>query len=290
MEETQAIDALSALAQPTRRRVFRRLMGAGARGIPAGELAASEGVPHNTMSTHLAVLLKAGLIRSRRAGRSMFYAIDLEGTRALLTYLVSDCCGGHPEVCAPLLELAETARHDHPEAVPLAATPAAGPYNVLFLCTANSARSIMAEVILNQIGHGRFMAFSAGSDPASAPLPEMLDYLDKRGHNTMGVRSKSWDEFLAADAPRMDFVIALCDVLHEQKCPEFGKTVVSTSWPLPDPRKFAGNPTERATLLNELYASLHRRLEIFTSLPFDELDRTALKSRLSDISGSRADF
>ena len=287
MEEGQAIDALSALAQSTRRRVFRMLMGAGARGIPAGEIAAAVGVPHNTMSTHLAALLRGGLVRSRKDGRTVLYSVDLEGTRALLAYLVSDCCGGHPQVCAPLLEIAEFARAKRPDAPPLSELDQGGPYNVLFLCTANSARSIMAEVILNSIGGGNFRAYSAGSEPSDAPMPEIITQLEALGHSVTQARSKSWDEFLAADAPRMDFVIALCDVLHDQKCPEFGRSAVSASWPLPDPRKFNGNATEQATFINELYHSLRRRLEMFVSLPVAELDRKALKARLSDISGGR---
>ena len=107
MDENFAIEALGALAQPTRLRVFRALVKAKPGGIAAGDISEREGVPHNTMSAHLAILVRAGLVQSRRDGRSVFYSASLEGTRALLAFLVSDCCNGHPEICAPLIEVAE---------------------------------------------------------------------------------------------------------------------------------------------------------------------------------------
>ena len=105
MDTDDAVAALSALAQPTRLRVFRRLVQAGLDGLPAGAIAEAENVPHNTMSSHLAILARAGLVSSRRESRSIIYAADLKGTSALLSYLVANCCAGHPEVCAPLLEI-----------------------------------------------------------------------------------------------------------------------------------------------------------------------------------------
>ncbi|MFZ1988340.1 MAG: arsenate reductase ArsC, partial [Alphaproteobacteria bacterium] len=206
---------------------------------------------------------------------------------SLLSFLVSDCCSEHPEICGPLLEIAELAACKHPNAVPLAEPTAERTFNVLFLCTANSARSIMAEIVLNEIGRGRFVAYSAGSRPAGKPMPEAIERMRSLGHNVASARSKSWDEFLAPNAPRMDFVIALCDVLQGQSCPEFGRTAVSASWPLPDPAKFTGNPAERATMFNELYSSIRRRLEILTSLPLSGLDRKALKARLGELGGGR---
>jgi arsenate reductase len=159
-------------------------------------------------------------------------------------------------------------------------TPA---FSVLFLCTANSARSIMAEAILDRVGAGRFHAYSAGSHPAPHPLPEVIEKLSALGHDVSGLRSKSWEEFQRQDSPRMDFVIALCDTLIGQQCPDFGARAITGNWPLPDPSKFSGSPAEKQTLLNELYAALRRRIEIFTSLPFATLDRMAVKARLDEI-------
>src|SRR5581483_11688223 len=105
------------------------------------------------------------------------------------------------------------------------------------------------------------------------------------GHDTTHLRSKSWTEFTGPNAPRMDFVVTLCDTLVGRTCPEFGKLVVTGAWPLPDPAKFTGSTAERATLLKEVYASLRRRIDIFISLPFASLNRMALKARLDDIGG-----
>ncbi len=113
----------------------------------------------------------------------------------------------------------------------------------------------------------------------------MLAKLHALGHDTTVLRSKSWNEFTGPSAPRMDFIITLCDTLHGQVCPDFGPVAVTAAWPLPDPAKFTGSPVERATLLNELYGSLRRRIEIFTVLPFASLDRMAMKARLDEIGG-----
>lgn len=156
-------------------------------------------------------------------------------------------------------------------------------YNILFLCTGNSARSIMAEAILTKIGGSRFRAYSAGSEPASAPRPAVLEKLRALGHDTQALHSKSWHDFTGPNAPRMDFVITLCDIVEGQVCPDFGGLPVTGAWPLPDPAKFTGPPAEQSALLNELYASLRRRIEIFTALPFASLDRLAMKARLDEI-------
>ena len=137
--------------------------------------------------------------------------------------------------------------------------------------------------MLEKIGRSRFRAYSAGSEPARAPVPEVIDRLKALGHDVSRLRSKSWDEFKGPDAPRMDFVIALCDAPNGQFCPDLGAQFVTGAWPLPDPAQFTGSPAERTTLLNELYAMIRRRIEIFTSLPFDSLSRMAVKARLDEI-------
>jgi arsenate reductase len=281
MEIDEAAAVFTALGQPTRLDLLRLLLAVGPSGLPAGEIAGRLGVPASTLSFHLRALEGSGLIAATRHGRSLVYAAQVGRLRGLLAFLVEACCDGDPARCGDLHRLFDTdgeiARMERPS------------FNVLFLCTRNSARSIMGEAILNRIGEGRFRAFSAGSAPSgTGPLPEVLSQLKALGHDVSTLRSKSWDEFTGPGAPRIDFVIALCDTLAGQVCPDFGATTITAAWPLPDPAKFAGSAPERATLLNELYAALHRRLGIFTALPFDALDRMALKARVDELADPHA--
>lgn len=255
---------------------MRLLATMGATGMPAGELASRLGQPPSTLSFHLSALEQAGLIRSTRRGRQVIYAVRIFGLRELFSFLTETCCAGRPELCGDLARLlpAEESMEDD------VMTPA---FNVLFLCTHNSARSIMAEAILERVSKGKFRGYSAGSDPATAPMPEVIEKLKIMGHDVSRLHSKSWNVFMQPDAPRMDFVIALCDTLDGQQCPDFGDRVVTGAWPLPDPAKFSGSPIERATLLNELYGMIRRRLEIFISLPFSKLETMAMKARLDEI-------
>jgi len=207
----------------------------------------------------------------------MNYRADVNAFRRLVTFLMADCCNGRPDLCGDIAKLIPKTPDASQERTMVPA------FNVLFLCTRNSARSIIAEALLEKIGKGRFNAYSAGSEPARAPMPEVIDRLRYLGHDVSKLRCKSWDEFTGPNAPRMDFVIALCDTPQGQVCPDLGEKFVNAAWPLPDPAEFTGSPVERVTLLNELYAMARRRIEIFTSLPFAALDRMALKRRLDEI-------
>ncbi len=275
MEIDSAVEIFAALAQGSRLAALRLLIARGPSGLPAGDIADRLGLPASTASFHLSALERAGLVQSTRQGRQMIYAARFVALRALLAFLTESCCAGRPELCGDLARLLPSI----PEET-TAMTPA---FNVLFLCTRNSARSIMAEAILMRVGGGRFRAYSAGSDPAEDPMPEVLAKLRALGHDVSGLHCKSWDVFTGPDAPRMDFVIALCDTLDNQACPDFGDKAVTGAWPMPDPAKFTGNAAERSTMLNELYGSLRRRIEIFVSLPFATLDRMALHARLDEI-------
>lgn len=243
--------------------------------MAAGELAATLGLAPSTLSFHLAALEQARLVRSTRQGRYVIYAVRFAGLRTLFSFLTETCCGGHPELCG---DFARLIPEDVDEVSPV--TPA---FNVLFLCTRNSARSIMAEAILEKIGRGRFRAYSAGSNPADAPMPEVVERLEILGHDTSRLGSKSWNEFMKADAPRMDFVLTLCDAGDGEVCPDLGERPITAVWPFPDPARFRGSEVERTTLLNELYGMIRRRLESFTNLPFSTLDRMALKARLDEL-------
>jgi ArsR family transcriptional regulator, arsenate/arsenite/antimonite-responsive transcriptional repressor / arsenate reductase (thioredoxin) len=279
MDELDVVTRFGSLGQSTRLAVLRSLLKVHPDGLNAGDIARMYEVPHNTMSAHLAVLNRAGLVLAERQGRVMNYRADLRGFRELVEFMARDCCGGRPELCGDILQR-YPAIPDVTEATESFMTPA---FNVLFLCTHNSARSIIAEALLEKIGRGRFRGYSAGAEPAKAPLPEVVERLKALGHDVSNLRCKSWDEFKGPDAPRMDFVIALCDAPRGQFCPDLSGQFVTAAWPLPDPTQFSGSATERTTLLNELYAMIRRRLEIFTSLPFTSLDRMALRARLDEI-------
>ncbi len=278
MEIKDASQIFAALSQETRLGVLRLLIAAGANGLPAGDIAERLGLPGSTTSFHLSALERAGLTQSTRQRRQIVHAVRIIALRDLIAFLSETCCGGRPELCGDIARLLPDAAAETANMAPA--------FNVLFLCTRNSARSIMAEAILNRLGNGRFNAYSAGSDPAPAPLPEVVERLRAFGHDVTKLRAKSWQDFMRAEAPRFDFVIALCDMLHGQQCPDFGDKAVTGAWPLPDPAQFAGSDAERALLLNELYASLRRRIEIFINLPFATLDRMALKARLDEMGGT----
>ncbi len=277
MESTQAALGFAALAQETRLDLMRLLIAEGPNGLPAGELGLRLGVPASTLSFHLAALERAGLTHSTRRGRQIIHAARFVGLRSLLGFLTETCCSGRPELCGDLARLLPPLPDEDK-----GMTPA---FNVLFLCTHNSARSIMAEAILHRFGGERFRAYSAGTEPIAEPNPEVIAKLRALGHDTNALRSKSWQEFTGPNAPQMDFVITLCDTPDGQVCPDFGALTVTGAWPLPDPSKFTGSTIERAALLNELYAGLRRRIEVFSALPFASLDRLSLHARLDEIGG-----
>ena len=156
-------------------------------------------------------------------------------------------------------------------------------YNVLFLCTGNSARSILGEAIMNRIGAGKFAGFSAGSDPKGQVNPHALHLLKSLQHDTSALRSKSWDEFARPGAPPLDFVFTVCDNAANEVCPVWPGQPMSAHWGLPDPAAIEGSEAEIAAAFAETYRLLRNRISAFCALPFDSLDRMALKRKLDDI-------
>lgn len=156
-------------------------------------------------------------------------------------------------------------------------------YNVLFLCTGNSARSILAEAILNRAGKSRFRAFSAGSQPKHHVNPHTLDLLRHLGHDTSQLRSKSWSEFAVAGAPELDFVFTVCDNAAGEACPFWPGQPMTAHWGIPDPAAAQGSEAEIAAAFNDAYRMLERRIELFLALPIDKLDNMVLTRRLKDI-------
>ena len=161
-------------------------------------------------------------------------------------------------------------------------------YNVLFLCTGNSARSIIAEAILNRVGAGKFRAYSAGSQPKGAINPGTLTLLSGLGFDTSGLRSKSWSEFAWPDAPALDFVFTVCDSAAAEACPIWPGQPMTAHWGIPDPADAQGSDAEIALAFKDAYRMLNRRIGIFVSLPFSSLDRMTLQDRLREIGGQGA--
>jgi arsenate reductase (thioredoxin) len=157
------------------------------------------------------------------------------------------------------------------------------PFNVLFLCTGNSARSVLAEAILNHRGGGRFRGYSAGSHPVGRVNPFAIDLLRQAKIATEGLRSKSWDEFAAPGAPPLDFVFTVCDNAAGEVCPMWPGQPMTAHWGLPDPAAVPGTDADKARAFRDTYVMLDRRISLFTSLPIASLDRLSLGERVREI-------
>jgi arsenate reductase (thioredoxin) len=157
------------------------------------------------------------------------------------------------------------------------------PFNVLFLCTGNSARSIIAEAILNRVGLGKFRAYSAGSHPKGQVHPETLRLLQSLGYDTSGFRSKSWSEFADPGAPLLDFVFTVCDNAAGEVCPLWPGQPMTAHWGLPDPADATGKDAQIALAFTDTYRMLNQRIGIFTSLPLGSLDQLSLQKKLREI-------
>jgi arsenate reductase len=163
------------------------------------------------------------------------------------------------------------------------ATMAERSYHVLFLCTGNSARSIIGEAILGRLGTGRFNAYSAGSQPKGQVNPHTLELLAGLGYDTAGFRSKSWSEFAWPGAPALDFVFTVCDNAADETCPVWPGQPMTAHWGIPDPAEATGSPAEVALAFRDAYRMLHQRIETFAALPIRSLDALSLQQRLREI-------
>jgi protein-tyrosine-phosphatase len=162
------------------------------------------------------------------------------------------------------------------------------PLNVLFLCTHNSARSVIAECIMNRLGGGRFKGYSAGSRPSGRVHAYALDLLHQLNYDTANLRSKSWEEFTAPDAPHLDFVFTVCDDAANEMCPVWPGQPVSAHWGVPDPSAADGTESERRFAFADTHRMMYQRISIFTSLPLASLDKLSLQKRLDDIGRTTA--
>jgi protein-tyrosine-phosphatase/DNA-binding transcriptional ArsR family regulator len=267
MELSSAATLFATLGHPDRLAVLRLLLRRLPDGVRPGEIAAFTGLRPSTLAAHLDGLVQAGLVTARRKGRAVFYRAEAARLGWLATYLAADCARGRVTV---------------PQPEPLGRIMSKT-YTVLFICTGNSARSIMAEAILAQVGAGKFKAFSAGTRPTAEVNPTALAVLEHAGHPTAGLRSKGVEEFRGPDAPRLDFVFTVCDRAAAEECPPWPGQPITAHWGLPDPVKATGTEAEKAQAFNSVYAAMRRRILAFTALPFETLDRMSLQSRLDSI-------
>lgn len=264
---------LSTLGHPQRLALFRLLMRRYPDRVAATELAQTLGLKPNTLSSYVNALMQAGLISQERAGTSLRYAIDMDAARETIDYLLQDCCRGRPDICA-LNAYSTAERHSQ---------TSNSKYNVLFICTGNSARSIFAECILRDIAGDRFVAHSAGTKPRSELNPFARDVLERKGHDVGALHSKNIAVFQAADAPVFDFVFTVCNQAANEECPPWHGQPMSAHWGLPDPVKAGVSDAEKSLAFHQTYQALRNRITAFTALPFSALDRMSLQKAVDEI-------
>jgi arsenate reductase len=259
MKIINAAQLFAALSHPGRLLVFRTLMDAlqtSAGGISAGDLAATVHMAPSTLSFHLKDLRLSGLVDNRRHGRQVIYSANQSAVDVLVSFLTK------------LSIEPEPVRRD--------------PYRVLFLCTGNSARSLIAESILRHVGGGRFQSFSAGAEPRNAPHPQALEILTKAHYPIAGLYCKGWDAVIDQAQPPMDFVFTVCDAAAEL-CPTWPGQPMLSHWSIPDPAACTGSAAEQAVAFADTFRMLFNRITIFVNLPLEALDKLALQSKLDGI-------
>ncbi len=258
--ESLLLDRLSALSHPKRMDVFRLLMRRCPDALPAGEIATALDLKPSTASVYLATLSQVGLIRQSRAGTSLLYDLDLSAARSVVTDLFDDCCRGRPDMCPPMVT-----------------TPAKATYNVLFICTGNAARSIIAEAILRHLAPDRFNVYSAGTCAKSAPNPRAIAELERQNIDVSNLYSKDLSQFRTPDAPQMDFVFTICDRAANADHHLWPNHPICAHWGLPDPSR--NGPTS----FQSAFTAMWTRLQAFTSLKLDTFDRVTLQNHMDDI-------
>ena len=241
--------------------------------VPAGEIAAALDLKSSTASVYLSNLTQAGLISQRRDGTRLLYAVNMNAAREVVSGLFVDCCNGRADLCPP--EFSDFLRGISPMTDKK--------YNVLFVCTGNSARSIFAETILNSLAGDKFNAYSAGTAHRSELNPFAVELLKSKGHDVSRLRSKNVSEFQGGDAPKMDFVFTVCNRAANEDCPAWPGQPVSGHWGMPDPVKVEGTIAEKHLAFHQTYGGLHNRINAFTSLSLDQLDRGSLQKSVDEI-------
>ncbi|MEW2918736.1 helix-turn-helix domain-containing protein [Ruegeria sp. ANG10] len=260
---------LAVLGHPQRISVFRILMRRFPDTVPAGELATELDIKPSTLSNYLNALQRSGLVTQKRTGTSLLYSVEMKNVQNMLGFLLNDCCRGRPDICMP--------------SEPAIGAMTGRKFNVLFICVGNSARSVIAETLLRDTAGDRFNVYSAGTKPFSELNPVAMQVLGDKGHDTSALRSKNVSEFSGPDAPDLDFVFTVCNKAANEECPAWEGQPISGHWGMMDPVKATGTDAEKSLAFQNTYGALKRRIEAFTSLPVESLDRIALQSAVDDI-------
>ena len=263
MQTDDAIRIFSALGHGPRLAIFRLLARRAPDALRPTEIAAICGLKPNTLSAHLSTLSETGLLTVRRAGTSLYYGLDHARMAAFTSYLLDDCCRGRPDLC-------NFPRHSE--------RPRTPPYKVLFICTGNSARSILAEALLRKADPDRFETYSAGVRPTGTIQPQVIALLAHSGVDVSLLRSKDLSEMQLPDVPQFDFVFTVCDHAANEECPVWPGHPVNAHWGLPDPAAVLGTLAEIGLAYAEAYRTLNTRIQAFAALPLAALDSLSLQA------------
>lgn len=280
--ESEPHQLFALLGHPQRLAVLRLLIRRHPDRVPAGEIAAALGLKASTLSEYLAALTQGGLIAPERAGTSLRYGIAPARLRRLADILLFDTLRARGDLVPPL---PATLRFGAP------AMPAAEPgrkFNVLFICSGNSARSIFAEAILAKLGGDRFNAYSAGMNPAATLNPFAVEMLKDKGYDISGLHAKHISEFQQPGAPVMDFVFTVCDRAANEDCASWPGQPITGHWGVPDPVKATGTEAEKRLAFQHAYGQLRNRIAAFANLPVERLDRVALQARVDELGRAAA--
>lgn len=271
--EIEISNRLATLGHPLRLKIFRLLMRRYPDQLSAGEICDVLGIKPSTASNYLSALMGAGLIGQTRAGNSLLYAINMSTCGETFDFLLNDCCRGRPELCQPANLISPEGDTEMPDQK----------YNVLFICSGNSARSIFAEALLRDLAGDRFNAYSAGTKPKSELNAFAVDVLRQKGHDVAPLHSKNISAFQTDEAPKMDFVFTVCNQAANEECPSWQGQPISGHWGLPDPVKASGTDAEISLAFQGTYGALRNRITAFSALPVAALDRVSLQKAVDDI-------
>ncbi|WP_146585587.1 arsenate reductase/protein-tyrosine-phosphatase family protein [Puniceibacterium confluentis] len=271
--EKQILEQLAALGHAQRLSVFRLLMRRYPDAVAAGEIAAALGLKGSTLSVYLGALRQAGLITQTAKGTSRLYRADTRSADALVGFLFEDCCRSRPETCLSRAAFGIEKNEDTTRV-----------YNVLFICSGNSARSVIAESLLRDLAPERFAVYSAGTTPASHLNSVAVRMLADKGHDTSQLRAKHVSEFQSPGAPNFDFVFTVCDRAANEDCPAWPGQPISGHWGQPDPARVQGTEAEKMLAFQQVYGALSNRISAFAALPIGAMDRNSLQHSVDQMS------